>query len=120
MRPKERESQDFVPFLLKYSSGSLGWGEPLLREWRSSPHFSAGNRGSSEQGASHRDALEGALGCQRDAEFNSEAQQKSQEECKTEAAWQVLLLRSCEAALADVERKSSTVFPAQMTSFSLH
>lgn len=26
MRPKERESRDFVPFLLKYSSGSLGWG----------------------------------------------------------------------------------------------
>lgn len=119
MRPKERESRDFVPFLLKYSSGSLGWGS---RSYGSGGTVltSLLETGSSEHGASHRDALEDALGCQRDAEFNSEAQQKSQEECKTEAAWQVLLLRSCEAALTDVERKSSTVFPAQMTSFSLH
>lgn len=75
MRPKERERLDFVPFLLKYSSGSLGWGwgDTSLLEMR----------GSSEHGAPHRDALQGALGCQRDAEFNSEAQQKSQEECKT-------------------------------------
>lgn len=62
-------------------------------------------RGSSEHGASYRDALVGALDCQRDVEFNSEAQQKSQEECKTEASWQVLLLRSSEAALTDVERQ---------------
>lgn len=101
-----------MPFLLKYSSGSLGWGSRSCGSGGAVLTSLLEMRGLSEHGASsHRDALEGALGCQRDAEFNSEAQQKSQEERKTEATWQVLL-RSREAALTDVERQIFHTIPS--------
>lgn len=55
---------------------------------------------------------EGALGCHGDAEFNCETQHKSQVDRKTKAAWQVLLLRSNEAAVTDVESQTFHCIPS--------